>query len=107
MKHKKTKNRNDFPGQRMPMVHRLAIFLDYTGSCLVYRKRETWIICLGILVRDKDDGLDLCEALSCMKALTCCDSTSVFAVKGSKATIWFCKIDKVECKGMGVPLTSE
>lgn len=78
----------------MPIVHRLAIFLDYTDSCLVYRKRETWIIFPGILVTDKANGLDLCEALSCMKAFTCCDSTSVFAVKGSKLPSGFVKLTK-------------
>lgn len=101
----KKKHSNDFLGQRVAILHRLAIFLDNTSSCLVHKKQETRIICLGIL--DKANGLDLCEALSRMKAFTSCDSTSIFAVKGSKADFRVCKIDVVECKGMGVPLASE
>lgn len=101
------KHSNDFLGQRVAILHRLAIFLENTSSCLVHKKKETRIICRGILVRDKADGLDLCEALSRMKVFTSCDSTSIFAVKGSKADFRFCKIDIVEWKGMGVPLESE
>ena len=102
--------RPEYPRKKKKKIE--TIFWDDECQCSIdlpfsSTTLETRIICLGILVRDKADELGLCEALSCIKAFTCCDSTGVFAVEVSKATFWFCKIDKLDCKGMGVPVTSE